>query len=138
MSHSSARLLGVAGLIPFLALTLAGAFGTQAWQLDFGRGLVTYGAVIASFLGGITWGTALRHNNSRLYLLSIVPFLAAWFALLLPTELGLFLLAATLLIALVNDLAMHRAGLLPDWFLSLRKGLTAIVVTSLVLAGLLA
>ena len=99
--------------------------------------LIAYGAVILSFLGGITWGLAVTRNRTTdpLYLASMVPFAAAWIALLLPPFFGLLLLMAAFLGSLANDFMLKRAGLSPGWFFSLRVTLTAIVVACLAVAA---
>ena len=50
------RLLGLGGLVPFVAAALG------AWLTGDGRwafGGLLYGAIILSFLGGIQWGLVL-------------------------------------------------------------------------------
>ena len=94
--------------------------------------------MIAAFLGGITWGTAVHHEQPRLYALSTVPFLAAWAALLPPPDPGLWLLVAAFVLALFNDGAVFRAGLIPAWFYRLRRSLSLVVIGLLGLVAWLA
>ncbi len=60
--------LGVAGLIPFVALSLALAAGATLplfTDEDSMRvALVGYGVAILSFLGGVRWGVALKEDEA--------------------------------------------------------------------------
>ena len=135
-----ARLLGLAGLLPFAAAALL-AWWPQAlpWQgLDARMALLAYGAVILSFLGGIHWGLVMRAAlpaSGRL-LWGVTPSLLAWLALLLPPAPGLWLLAVALLLCFVVDRALYRAAGLERW-LPLRLQLSAGAVAACV-AGALA
>lgn len=137
MRQVSPQALGFGGLAPFVilaALTLVGPMGWKSWV---SQGLVAYGAVILSFLGGITWGLAVTRERVRdpLYLASMAPFFAGWIALLVPVFVGLLLLMVAFLGALANDFMLKRAGLTPGWFFSLRLTLTAVVVACLAVAA---
>jgi hypothetical protein len=131
------RTLGYLGLIPFVVLSLLTAVGPEGWKSWALPGLVAYGAVILSFLGGITWGIAIRADASaeRLFALSLVPFFLAWVAVLLPAWAGIWLLVLAFLLALFNDYAVSQLNLSPAWFRTLRTVLTVVVVICLVLAA---
>jgi hypothetical protein len=112
------RALGWAGLLPFLAAAAALAWGPAAWHEPGQRVLVTYGAVIVSFLGGVHWGapTGAAHDGARLW--GVVPSLLAWPMLLLPsTRLALLGLALALALCWAVDRArfpkLGLAALLP-------------------------
>lgn len=53
------RLLGFAGLLPFLAAALGAWAGPEAWRGAALWALAAYGAVILSFLGAVHWGFGL-------------------------------------------------------------------------------
>ena len=137
MKQVSARVLGFGGLIPFIVFAGLSLVGPEAWQGWVSRALIAYGAVILSFLGGITWGLAVTRQRVRdpLYLASMAPFFAGWIALLMPVFPGLMFLMAAFLGALFNDYLLKKAGLAPDWFFSMRMVLTAVVVASLAVAA---
>lgn len=137
MRQLSPNALGFAGLVPFVVLTALTLVGPDGWRDWVSLGLIAYGAVILSFLGGITWGLAVTRNKTRdpLYLASMGPFFAAWVALLLPPFFGLLLLMVAFLGSLVNDYLLKKAGLSPGWFFTLRLTLTAIVVACLAVAA---
>ena len=137
-----ALLLGIAGLIPFalcgyLALTDRGDPAAMA--------LAAYGAVILAFLGGVHWGFALLEPSGRAERLrlglGVVPSLVGWVALLLViavnVETGLAMLLVGFVVTTVVEARAGKAGLVPSGYRTLRYGLTATVVTILVLVVLL-
>ena len=133
---ATARVLGLAGLLPFLAgataLAVLDAPGLRAWAAT---ALVAYGALIATFLGGIHWGLAMRGMqpvNVRLGW-GVSPSLLAWVALLLPVGPGLGLLAVLLAVCYAVDRTLYASAGLSGW-LGLRLQLTS-VATLCCLAG---
>ncbi|MFK7852913.1 MAG: DUF3429 domain-containing protein [Granulosicoccus sp.] len=148
-----ALVLGVAGLLPFIATALASCTPSNIIELLAGahsapalkqlalNALGAYGAVILSFLGGIRWGSLLS-DTSRLQqwqplALSVVPSLIAWPALLLKPSLMLSILVVGFLFQFALDVKAVKRGELPPWFGRLRTILTTGAVLSL-LAGLIA
>jgi hypothetical protein len=132
-----ATLLGVAGLLPFIGAGLAG-LGPQGDRAMMA--LVAYGAVILSFLGGVHWGFALqdpaeRGQRQRL-LLGVAPSLVGWVALLLAmavrVEAGVALLALGVLGATIVEARAQRAGMMPRGYMTLRYGLSGVVIVVLV------
>ena len=83
----SPQWLGFGGLIPFIVLAALTLIGPEGWKDWVSGGLIAYGAVILSFLGGLTWRLAVTREREPdpLYLASMAPFFAAWIALLLLT-----------------------------------------------------
>ncbi|MDB5778757.1 MAG: hypothetical protein JWP79_2536 [Polaromonas sp.] len=125
---TAARALGLAGLLPFVAgavaLAVLEAPGLRAWA---GTALAAYGALIATFLGGIHWGLAMRGVppvSARLGW-GVSPSLLAWVALLLPVGAGLWLLAALLLACYAVDRTLYASAGLSGW-LGLRLQLTGV------------
>lgn len=114
--------LGLGGLIPFyaaLALVYTAPGEIAAVAL---RGLIGYGAVILSFLGGVWWGAGLRSSDvgDRHMVLSVLPSLVAWPALYLsPQNALLVLLAGHVASGLVDRIAA-LSGNLPAWYGRLR------------------
>jgi hypothetical protein len=128
-----ALVLGLAGLIPFVGLPLmvAAGFGTEGIGA-----VVTYGAVILSFMGGVQWGLAMRAPPSVgstwvYFAASVVPALVAWVTLMLTDQPALITLASAFALLLAYDVWTIRRGLGPQWYPTLRLMLTAVVVTSL-------
>ncbi len=130
--------LGALGGIPFAALAAIVLIGDETSASAAVFAVVAYGAVILSFLGGAHWGFASRGirdhpaQASRLLILSVVPSLAGWAAVLVPAPWS----AAGLAVAFAAILPLDRwaAGqaLAPVWWMRLRIPLSATV--SLLLA----
>ena len=135
----AALLLGLAGLIPFVA----GA--ASLWSLlppigaEAGLKLVIgYGAIILSFLGGIRWGTAIGpYDGARQALefsASVLGSLAGLAAIFIPSVPALTLLIAGFLMQALWDVTSVEIGRLPAWFGKLRMVLTGGAIISLTTA----
>ena len=134
--------LGGLGAFPFVALAGAEPFLEGAPRLLVAHALVAYGATILSFLGGVHWGLAIAsrsnagHPEFRTRLIvSVVPSLAAWVALLFPERIGLLIVAAAIAAMLWVDLRATRAGHAPPWYPKLRIPLTCVVVAALLIGA---
>ena len=118
--------LGLAGLLPFWGLAVALAVHRPAgWPpaaLD--AALVSYAAIIVSFLGGIRWGLVVAREDGpgdwARYSFSVLPSLAAWAALLLAEPWRLAVLGLLALVLGAADQALVRSGVAPPWFGRLR------------------
>ena len=126
------RLLGLGGLIPFVAGAIA------LWTLHdplahavAAFALATYAATIAAFLGGVHWGPALqaggRDRSSLLW--GVMPQLAAWMALWLPTRASLLACAAVLVACYFVDRRLYPQRGLAAW-LPMRLQLTVVAAAS--------
>jgi len=140
----SAAWLGGLGALPFIGLAGAMPFLTGGPRNLAADALVAYGATILSFLGGIHWGLAIapqsgagRPRLTARLIVSVIPSLAAWAALLVADTSGLFILALAVAAMLWVDLRATRAGEAPPWYPNLRIPLTCIVVAALLLGGVL-
>lgn len=132
--------LGLGGLIPFVVCAGAVVLRISLPVIgDPARALLLYGAIILSFLGGVRWGLALRMAESglrtRQFVISVVPSIAAWFALLLAAGAGFGLMAGLFIILWSEDRALPAIGA-PPWYPRLRLLLTAVVVAALTGAAL--
>jgi hypothetical protein len=142
MIRRLAWFLAFAGAVPFILATAAlYASDSSHVRVPAITALVTYAAVILSFLGGIEWGLALRDEHgdeaSRGVALglSTVSSLAAWGLLWLPSpvwQVGSAL--ALFLLVWAADQWMAGRGLLPTWFVDLRSAVTALVAVILATA----
>lgn len=133
----AARWLGFAGLIPFVAgafasLPVAGELRPFALPL-----LLDYGAIILSFMGGVHWGAAMMRDDSGVGPLgrSVASALIALPAALIGGAAGLVLLAAGFLGLLLYDERETQVRRLPRWYPHLRRPLTAIVTTCLLIGA---
>jgi len=141
MVRRIAWISAIAGLVIFAAIT-AGLFSSESRiRIPAITALVTFSAIILSHLGGIENGLALREEASSEKLraaalgLSIVPSLAAWGVLWLPTphwQVGASL--ALFVIVWAADLWLSRHGLIPAWFVDMRTAVTAVACVILAAA----
>ncbi len=148
---NAALILGVAGLIPFIAggvAALSVADDTRA--LFFLQLLIAYGAVILAFLGGVHWGFVLdtpepddtaiaRRRDAPRLVGGVLPSLVGWAALIVmlvgvPAG-ALAILIAGFVALTVTEAQLRRRLLVPPGYMWLRWGLSIVVV--LVLATVL-
>jgi hypothetical protein len=124
--------LGYAGLMPFIGLALL-AWVVHAELVDFvATALALYGALIASFLGGIHWALAARVSPAQRrlhYLWGVSPSLLAWVAALMPPYAGLPLLALILVICYLVDRKTYPDAQWSAW-LPMRLRLTVVAALS--------
>lgn len=106
------RIMGYAGLIPFVGLGLSVQFADSPNDLIALESLVAYGAVIASFLGALHWGACFRTigQNTRnrwldhsVWIWGVIPALVSWLAIHIYIPLALLLLAITLIVQRLID-----------------------------------
>jgi hypothetical protein len=140
---ASAGWLGGLGAVPFIGLAGALSFLNGAPRLLVAHALVSYGAVILSFLGGIHWGLAIGSQSSadarRLparLILSVAPSLVGWAALLVPEKAGLLVLAIAIVAMLCVDIQATRLGQAPPWYPKLRMRLSCVVAATLILGAI--
>lgn len=133
------RILAFAGFVPFavLALWLYGIAPDHPWRPGTILLLTCYAAVMLSFLGGIRWSIAMLSRNGerqRDLMLSVLPPLFGWMALVAPPPLVFVLLAVAFAAQGAWDSITLPPGTVPDWFRRVRIQLTILVVVALVLA----
>lgn len=133
----SAQVLGAAGLVPFIVLAAMVSLGrTELLGLPVRPGLTLYGAVIASFLGGIRWGIAAGRGLGPVdYAVSVVPSLVAWGALALPAPWDLRALGGLVLVWGLVDQDLPRRGVAPGWLGRLRLLLSGVAGLCLISAA---
>ncbi|MBE0486619.1 DUF3429 domain-containing protein [Marinobacter sp.] len=128
-----AILVGIAGLIPFIAATI-GLFVMPANSIAILGWFYLYSAGILAFMGGVYWTIALQLEN-RSYpqsplvsmLLSQLFFVAAGLGLLLQTPQKILLYTAAYLALYIVDARWMR-HYWPSWYLRLRLVLTLVVL----------
>ena len=129
MPYSSV-LLGIAGLIPFIGLVLAGWFSWLPLS-EAARYFTQYSAVLLSFFGGIHWFDAVsnQRTNHQIYV-AMLPTIVGWLCLVFAGDIRVLgALSLAYLAVLFYDkftLAMPK-GLLMS-YIALRVGLTTVVV----------
>ena len=143
------RILGYAGLIPFIGLAFMVQLADSPNDLIALESLVAYGAVIVSFLGALHWGacfktigesTQNRWLDHSVWIWGIMPALIAWLAIHIFIPLALLLLAATLIVQRAIDQRTYayyfESTQTANAFLRMRTHLTLVASVCLIWAGL--
>lgn len=135
-------ILGLAGLLPFLwgVATYTNEAFAQWGAANLGSRFIGpyvqlyYGSIILAFMSGVLWGFATKASGAQAaagYTLSVIPALWAFFMTGGgPTTTATNLITGYLGL-LILDFAFARWGLAPEWWMSLRLLLTAVVVLCL-------
>lgn len=135
-----ARVLGFAGLMPFIGCTAILVLRDDgSLTRVVMAGLISYSAVILSFMGAVHWGRAMfggadierSGSKQSAYLFSVIPAIVAWFATLIRIELALVLLMLSFIGLYVLDRLVFAEIKGLDWYLPMRIKLTSVVVICL-------
>jgi hypothetical protein len=135
-----AILLGAAGVIPFILLGVGSVGLNPVRSLMAVRGLVGYGGVILSFVGGVHWGFTLGEQEPRRAVqarlgLGVVPGLIGWAAILasvvIEPSASLAILIAGFIGVVVTESRAQRLDLMPAGYMALRWVITVVVVALL-------
>ena len=132
----TSRLLGYAGLIPFVAMSaFLLVFPESLHKEMVTLGLLAYGVAIISFLGAIHWGITMQQDTPNRFLImwGVTPSLLGWISLLLGSVTGLLLLTATMWLCFVVDYKIYPKFGLTPW-LTMRFTLTLVASVSLALS----
>lgn len=124
------------GAAPFFLAFFISLTDKPFLGVDASEWFLTYGLVILSFMAGTLWGQVVNDDATakRIALMTNAITLAAWFSFLLAAPVVTLILVALGFIALylleafvMNDLKK------PDYYLSLRLRVTALVVIAHIL-----
>lgn len=127
------QLLGYAGLIPFIGLAVLTVTGVYPASSEW---LLTYAALIFSFLGGLLWLVSMQYQLPKhVPLVSIALMLWAWCWLLWPAF-NWFWLAAWSFLGLWLYEKFYLASVYSPAFLRMRGHLSLIAGLSLMAAAL--
>jgi hypothetical protein len=128
-----ANTLTLLGAIPFLAPAIASLLGFRDAHMH--ALVLSYGAIIASFLSGMHWGLYLRHaaqTRINLLITSNIVALVAWASLIIPVTLWQYVLQiACFALLLFIDYQLTKSRVHATWFFNLRALITGIVIVSL-------
>jgi len=148
-----AVLLTLAGAIPFVLLTITVLGDPLASPIAI-QVLISYGAVILSFVGAVHWGFALRDSahpvngvpltpavlgaERQLLIFGIVPAVIGWIALSAMMHfdapaLAIFLLLGGFFAAIVVETIGRGRGVVAGNYLALRWAVSIIVLLCLVI-----
>jgi len=136
----SVLLPGLAGLIPFVLLSLSNVLALGLPPVLALLAFNTYGAVILSFVGAIWWGLAAATTQTApkglMFYWSVTPALIGWFATLVAPDIGVLMLLGGFVLQWLGDAWLVRAypGVAPRWLFPLRTILTAGVLATIAMA----
>jgi hypothetical protein len=133
MVRRLAWLLAITGALIFGVMTAFLLSNESHIRIPAIAAIVTFAAVVISYVGGIEFGLALREEGSNertralAMSMSALPSLASWGVFWLPSPkeqigaaIGLFVLVW------FSDLYFARRGLIESWFVDLRTAVTVI------------
>jgi Protein of unknown function (DUF3429) len=125
--------LGLAGLLPFIALSWL-SWRASPWAHTM---LLQYGAIILSFVGALHWGLALGKQKPSVLALvwSVAPALLALAAVQLPPDLAAMSLALSLLVVWALDFILYAAEPFKQWFMPLRSVLSLTAAACLIIGA---
>lgn len=132
-----ARRLGQAGMLPFVLLAALLWMVRGDVQGFVAIVLAVYGAVVASFLGGVHWGIAARLPPEQAkfhWWWGVAPSLMGWVAAVMPAHARLLLLGLILLVCYWVDRRSYPSVGWADW-LPMRLQLTVVAVLSCLLGA---
>lgn len=140
-SQRAAQVLGLGGLIPFVALAVWVVLDRPLGSINVKYSLLAYAATILSFVGAIQWGMAIGGADAtkRRFSSSVLPSLVAWLILSIPliySQKALLFAAAFAAWYAFERLTFWADY--PRWFQLLRRLLTGVVCATLTVVGLLA
>jgi hypothetical protein len=136
-----AWIFAIAGGVIFASMTAVLVSGQSHVRIPAIGALVTFAAIILSYLGGIEGGLALHDQvgtektRAVSLCLSTIPCLAAWGVLWLQSpqqQIGASI--ALFILVWSADLWLAHQGLIPPWFVDMRTAITAVVCLILGLA----
>lgn len=131
--------LGYLGLVPFVGLSLLTGLEIKLFESQHFM-LISYAAIILSFMGAIHWGTSMCINEKIsviMLVVSVMLALLAWAALLLPAMYSYQLLIVSFSVLCIVDHYLLPIQHYQRWYLNMRVALTTIVVLCLVVSAYL-
>lgn len=127
------KILTYSGTLPLMASVVLAQLSNSGITASLIA--TTYSAVIISFLSGIHFAVYLFFAEKcprHLLIISNAVALSAWVSLLAaPPPTVILLQVLCFLYLLTLDIKLLKAGILPEWFFTLRRNATIIVVVCL-------
>ena len=133
-----AQFLTYAGTLPFFGVVIICSVKPNFLGINYEYLILTYGAVIVSFIAGIHWGIYLFKNTSvNLFVHSNFITLLAWCLVIIKDPLSPLGLIFCFLYLLFIDKKLLQEGILVPWFVSLRIKTSALVILALSLYSII-
>lgn len=121
----NARWIGYIGALPLLLFSVSFVAGGPIFPGFALQGFLVYSGLVLAFLGGIRWGAGMGLNSlvTRELLLSMVPVVLAFTALVIDPRWGVLILGFSFLAAWLFGLVAEPPAA-PSWYPLLRTQLT--------------
>lgn len=137
-----ASTLGYLGLLPFIVTDILLVYdeGHASLWLNI---LITYAAVILSFVGALHWAFAMTLPELSLqqrrwgFGWSIIPAMVAWVSLVVAGFDSLLIMAAFFVANFLQDYFVAKNAYLPYWYMRLRFHLSLVATSCLLIAATL-
>lgn len=130
------KILTYLGSIPFIFLTYLNFFEVNyLFNIEVSLILISYGAIILSFISGIHFSYAILQDkiNKPLLILSNIVALTAWLCVLMNFTLALVIMIMGYVVNLLIDFLSYKNLVITRWFFNLRLRISVIVISCLVL-----
>jgi len=137
-----ANILTYLGLVPFVFLTLLITNDVTTFSYTYPKEeffLISYAAIINSFISGIYFGYAISSSRSnisnKLLILSNIIALLAWLSLIVGIKsTSIIILILCYILNLIMDYFCYKNNIIEKWFFNLRLRISLIVIFCLVLS----
>lgn len=120
--------LGYLGLIPFILPLIFGTTIENTLEISPLQVFIFYSAIIISFIAGTLWRKSTDNISVNLQIFSNIFSLFAFFALLLPNNIALIVLAKIYLLILLCEYHFDHSDRKNHDYLKMRIRLTSLVV----------
>lgn len=126
------------GAAPFVIGAIGAYTDTVLTLFPYGsvESVIHYGVIILSFMTGILWGFASRAEDGKAsyaYITSVLPALYVFFFVVGTDADKIEALMFGFFFLLAIDLSFQKAKLAPQWWMTLRIPVTAVVLAALYL-----
>lgn len=130
------KILTYCGSLPFIFLTYLGFSKViHLFTIDINLILISYGAIILSFISGMHFSYAILQDkiSNRILILSNMVALISWSCLLVNFKLALMVIIIGYISNLIIDYISYKNLVTEKWFFNLRLRVSLIVISCLIL-----
>lgn len=127
-----AQVLTYAGTLPFFGAAIIPIIQPDFSDLNYNNVILTYGAVIVSFIAGIHWGAYLfKEIRVNLFIHSNIIALLAWIAVVTSASWSGWILILCFSNLLFIDIKLYNTGTIEPWYFRLRTTASLIVISTI-------
>lgn len=127
-----AQVLTYAGTLPFFGAAIIPIIQPDFSDLNYNNVILTYGAVIVSFIAGVHWGIFLfRDTQLNLFIHSNIVALLAWLAVIIAMSWSAWILILCFSYLLFIDKKLYNTRTIEPWYFRLRTAASLIVISTI-------